>query len=239
MKTEKSKSVPIMALILCCLAFIMLSYITCSRLGRMASVLAQKSPRTIVLDAGHGGEDGGASGCSQVPEKVINLKITQDLQQLLQPSGFHVVMTRTNDTSISDNLDTIHERKVSDLHNRMKIIQSQENCIFVSIHQNQFPQSRYHGAQIFYSKNNGESKILAETIKSRIVGLLQNDNTREIKPATSSIYLLWNSQVPSILVECGFLSNEEECELLNNEDYQHKIAFSIYCGLMDYCSTQS
>lgn len=239
MKAKTSNVVPIAALILCCLAFLVLSYITCSRLSRIASTSVGQSVRTIVVDAGHGGEDGGATGKSKNSEKVINLAIAKDLQQLLQASGYNVVMTRTTDDAISDNKNTIHERKVSDIRNRMQIIESQGNCIFISIHQNLFEQSQYHGTQVFYSKNTDSSKELAESIKSRVVNLLQNDNTRDTKPATSSIYLLWHAKVPAVLVECGFLSNVEEAEKLNQEQYQQQMAFAIYCGLLDYCNAKS
>lgn len=239
MKARKGNVVPVAVLILCCLAFLMLSYIACCRLGKMA--LASElvgSPRTIVLDAGHGGEDGGAIGKSSLPEKDINLAVAKDLQQLLEASGFRVVMTRTSDAAISDPLKTIRERKVSDIHNRLKIIESQGNCLFVSIHQNLFEQSQYHGAQVFYSKNTEQGKPLAEAIRSRIVMMIQKDNEREIKPATSSIYLLWHAKVPAVLVECGFLSNSEEVRKLNSPEYQQQMAFAICCGLLDYCGAQ-
>ncbi|MCI1956681.1 MAG: N-acetylmuramoyl-L-alanine amidase [Oscillospiraceae bacterium] len=238
MKTEKSNFVPIAALILCCLAFLLLSYITCSKLSKMAAAPGAGMLRTVVVDAGHGGEDGGATGKSVKPEKDINLAIAKDLQDLLLASGYRVVMTRTDDTAISDDLDTVHERKVSDIHNRLKIIEAQGNCIFVSIHQNQFEQGRYHGTQVFYSKNTEQSKELAESIKNRVVGLLQKDNERQTKPATSSIYLLWHATVPAVLVECGFLSNEEEAARLNRPEYQRQMAFAIYCGLLDFCSAR-
>lgn len=235
-KVKKSNLVPIVALILCCLAFLLLSYITCGKIGKMASALAGESPRTVVIDAGHGGEDGGATGKAGTIEKGINLAIAKDLQDLLLASGYRVVMTRTEDEAISDDLDTIRQRKTSDLHNRLKVIESQGNCIFVSIHQNQFPQSQYHGTQIFYSRNTENSKTLAESIRARVVGLLQNDNTRQTKPATSSIYLLWNAKVPAVLVECGFLSNPEEEQRLNDSAYQKQLAFAICCGVLDYCN---
>lgn len=235
MKASKNNFAAILVLVLCCLAFLLLSYISCGKISKIASILANNSPCTIVIDAGHGGEDGGATGKSKIMEKDINLAIAKDLQQLLQVSGYNVVMTRTDDVSISDNnLDTIRERKSSDMHNRLKILESQGDCVFVSIHQNFFTQSRYSGAQIFYSKNNEKSKALAENVRCEITGLIQQDNQRKIKPATSSIFLLWHSKVPSVLVECGFLSNEEEADKLNDTDYQQKMAFAIYCGLLDY-----
>lgn len=230
---------PIAVLILCCLLFLMLSYISCSRIAESASAMTGAQTRVIVVDAGHGGEDGGATGKSGVPEKTINLAIARNLSEFLTASGFRVVMTRTDDVSTADaNLSTVRERKVSDLHNRLKLVTEQGDCIFVSIHQNHFTQSRYNGTQVFYSGNNSDSKILAENIRSRVVSLLQKDNTRETKPATSSIYLLWQAKVPAVLVECGFLSNEAEEAKLNDPIYQKQMAFAVYCGLLDYCNPQ-
>lgn len=225
-------------LIVCCLAFLLLSYISYQRIDQIASTLeASSPPHTIVIDAGHGGEDGGASGSSGTPEKEINLAIAKDLEQLLSVSGYHVVMTRTEDVAIGDNsLKTVHERKVSDMHKRLKILEEQKNCVFISIHQNYFTQSQYNGTQIFYSTNHQDSKILAENIRAQIIQLLQKDNKRETKPAGDSIYLLRESKVPAILVECGFLSNVDEELKLKDPVYQHKMAFSIYTGILDYCS---
>lgn len=230
---------PIAVLIFCSLVFLLLSYISYNKVAESASAMTGAQTRAIVVDAGHGGEDGGASGKSGVPEKDINLAIAQDLARLLRASGFRVVMTRTSDASVCDgNLGTIRERKASDLHNRLKIIEEQGDCIFVSIHQNHFTESRYSGTQVFYSTNDSDSKILAENIRSRVVSLLQKDNTRETKPATSSIYLLWQSKVPAVLVECGFLSNNAEEAKLNDPAYQKQMAFTIYCGLLDYCNPE-
>ncbi len=237
MKAAKTYFVPITILILCSLAFLLLSYLSYNKLDRMASALAGERIQTIVIDAGHGGEDGGATGISKTTEKDINLAVALKLQKLLETSGFRVVMTRATDISVCDDgLDTVRQRKVSDLHNRLKLIQEQGDCIFVSIHQNFFTSSRYSGAQMFYSIKNTDSKELAELIKNRVVSLLQPDNTRETKPATSSIYLLWHTEVPSVMVECGFLSNESEEKKLNDKIYQQQMAFAIYNGLLDYCS---
>lgn len=200
----------------------------------MASALADQRNPTIVIDPGHGGEDGGATGKLSTSEKDINLAIALKLESLMKISGFNVVMTRTTDISISDDLDTIRERKISDIHNRLKMIEAQGDCIFISIHQNHFSESRYSGAQMFYSTKNSSSKELAENIKSRVVELLQPENTRETKPATSSIYLLWNTKVPAVLVECGFLSNESEAAKLSDKVYQQQMAFAIYSGFLDY-----
>lgn len=188
----------------------------------------------ILLDAGHGGEDGGA-GENGVQEKDVNLAVALQLREFLEMSGFRVVMTRETDVSIhDDSASTIREKKVSDLHNRLKLIEQYPGCTFISIHQNQFEQSQYHGAQMFYSKNDERSKLLAEKLQQSFVSLLQPDNEREVKAATKDIYLLWNAQVPAVIVECGFLSNPEEAAKLKEPGYQKDLAFTIYTGFLRY-----
>lgn len=188
----------------------------------------------ILLDAGHGGEDGGA-GENGVQEKDVNLAVALQLREFLEMSGFRVVMTRETDVSIhDDSASTNPEKKVSDLHNRLKLIEQYPGCTFISIHQNQFEQSQYHGAQMFYSKNDERSKLLAEKLQQSFVSLLQPDNEREVKAATKDIYLLWNAQVPAVIVECGFLSNPEEAAKLKEPGYQKDLAFTIYTGFLRY-----
>ncbi len=168
-------------------------------------------------------------------EKNINLAITLRLKAMLEATGYRVKMTRESDISIHDqNLDTIKQRKVSDIKNRLKLIHDTPNCVFISIHQNHFTESKYNGTQVFYSTNHADSKIIAERIQGQIVSFIQPDNKREIKPATESIYLLWNTNVPAVLVECGFLSNPSEAQQLKDPAYQDKIAFSIFCGILHY-----
>lgn len=240
MKAAKNNFIAILVLVACCLAFLLLSFISYEKIGKMASAAMDERVNTVVIDAGHGGEDGGASSKTGVPEKDINLAIAKDLQSLLEVSGYKVVMTRTDDVSIADNnIDTVKGRKTSDMHNRLQILEAQHNCIFVSIHQNFFTQSRYCGAQVFYSKNNSKSKTIADIVSGEIKSLIQPDNERKSKPATSSIFLLWHAKVPAVLVECGFLSNEAEAEKLNNAEYQQKMAFAIYCGLMSYLASEN
>lgn len=189
---------------------------------------------TIVIDPGHGGMDSGASN-SDVHEKDINLDISKKLSELLKISGYKVVMTRDEDESIhDDNADTIRKQKVSDIKNRTEIVNSDPNNILVSIHQNKFQDSKYSGAQMFFSKNNPKSKDLAVSIKTAIQELVQPENEREIKPAEKNIYILNKANVPAVIVECGFLSNEEELKKLTNSDYQSKLAFAIYCGILNY-----
>lgn len=190
---------------------------------------------TIVLDAGHGGEDGGAVGINGVMEKDINLAIALELEKYFKQNNFEVVMIRDTDTAVGDqNLDTIAQRKRSDTQNRLRTVSETGDCILVSIHQNHFSQSKYSGAQVFYSGNREESKALAEAIRRNIVDSLQPGNNRENKQAEKNIYLLYNCQAPAVLVECGFLSNPEEAEKLSQEAYQKDMAAAIYNGLIDY-----
>lgn len=193
---------------------------------------------TIILDPGHGGEDGGAVGVDGIVEKDINLAISLKLQNFLEASGYKVIMTREKDTAIyDDNLKTLREKKRSDLRNRMGIInksKEEEKTVFVSIHQNKFPDSKYFGTQIFYSVNDSKSENLANKIKDSVTGLLQPENDREIKPATNKIFLLHNAHIPAVIAECGFISNPEEAAKLKSEKYQNQMAFSIYCGIVNY-----
>ena len=197
------------------------------------------SPPVIVIDAGHGGEDGGASA-NGLLEKDINLSIALKLRDMLTISGYKVVMTRDSDVSVYDSTaDTTREKKVSDLKNRAEMINSSKNNILVSIHQNKFEQSQYFGTQMFYSKNDPKSAVLAEELRKSVTGMLQPDNKRELKQADSSIYILDKAQVPAVIVECGFLSNEEEAKKLADSDYQQKMAFAIYSGILGYMNKGS
>ncbi len=190
---------------------------------------------TVIIDAGHGGVDGGSVGIDGTVEKEINLSIALKLRDVLELYGFETVMIRDEDKSIhNDDADTIREKKVSDLHNRLNIINSTENCISVSIHQNYFEQSKYSGTQVFYSTNNENSEILAQIIQQTVVDTLQNDNNRQIKRADKTLYLLHNSEKPSVMIECGFLSNANELALLKTEEYQQKMALSIVNGILKY-----
>ena len=190
---------------------------------------------TIVIDAGHGGLDGGAVGLNNVLEKDINLEIALKLKDLFEVSGFNIKMTREKDESIhNENSSTTRAKKVSDLKNRLNLINEDSNNLLISIHQNKFEDAKYKGAQIFYSNNNPHSQELAQSMRSSFVGLLQKDNNREIKPSPKGVFLLNKSTVPAIIVECGFLSNVEDAANLSNDEYQSKVAFTIFCGFLDY-----
>lgn len=191
--------------------------------------------KTVIIDPGHGGFDGGTSAADGTVEKNINLQIALKLNEILNSMGINTVMTRTDDSATNDeSAQTIRQKKVSDIINRLKIIEDYPDSVFISIHQNHFEQSKYSGAQVFYSKNNPDSKRLAECIRFNFVTVLQPENTREIKQSGSEIYLLHHSAAPSVMVECGFLSNAEETEKLKNEKYQQKLAFTVAMGIIDY-----
>lgn len=196
-----------------------------------------KSMPTIVIDAGHGGEDGGAVSESGVLEKDINLSIANDTSALFYLLGFDVTQTRKTDISLDNGEDTIRKRKVSDMKKRLEIFNSSKENTIISIHQNKFSESKYHGTQIFYSPNNPKSKQLADSIKYSVKGLLQPDNERECKKADSGIYLLKNTNNPAVIVECGFISNGEECKNLLDSLYQKQMAYSITAGFLSYYNT--
>lgn len=190
---------------------------------------------TIVIDAGHGGMDGGAVGVHKELEKDINLSIASTLNEMLKAGGYSTVMVREDDRSVHDpQYTSARQQKISDIKNRLKLAEGTADAIFVSIHQNQFGQSKYYGAQMFYSTNNPEGKILAETLRLQFKTLLQPENERETKPAQKNLYILHHATCPAVLVECGFLSNPAEAELLASEDYQRQVAFTIYTGIMNY-----
>ncbi len=193
----------------------------------------------IIIDAGHGGEDGGTQSSDGTLEKKINLEISLKINEELLGRGFTTVLTRDGDYMIYDeSSSTQREKKISDIHNRMKIVEESGNCILLSIHQNYFKESKYSGTQVFYSKNNPDSKILADEIQKSVVSALQPDNTRQIKESGTDIYLLYHSKVPSVMVECGFMSNEAESERLKDEVYQQQMAGTIVSGLIKHLESK-
>lgn len=193
---------------------------------------------TVIVDAGHGGVDGGTQAADGTLEKDLNLQIALKVNNFLTSFGVNTVMTRESDISIHDSTaNTIREKKVSDIKNRLNIIETTENSLFVSIHQNYFSQSKYTGTQVFYSGNNPQSSILADSIRESVIAALQPDNSRELKKSGTEIYLLYHAQAPAVMVECGFLSNSQEAEMLKNEDYQNKLAYFISMGILNYLKT--
>lgn len=197
----------------------------------MVSSVQPEKP-VIVLDPGHGGMDGGAIGSGGVVEKDLNLAIALQLRDLLVLTGHEVIMTRDSDISIHDEgIVGVREQKKSDIRNRLAIMEEHSGATVLMIHQNQFTQSKYSGAQMFYGKNASESEQLAKRLQQAF-RQLQPDNTREIKPATRDVYLLWECDNPVVMVECGFISNPEECAKLCDAGYQRQVAFTILMGLL-------
>ena len=222
------------ATILCVFLFGTLLYTAFGGNAEPIQTAASKPSSVIIIDAGHGGEDSGAVA-NGVLEKNVNLDIALKLRDFLVSSGYTVVMTRDTDISVYDtSAATVREKKVSDLHNRLAIINGSTDNILISIHQNKFEQSKYYGAQMFYSKNNPESQVLAESIRQSVTGLLQPENKRELKAADNTIYILNKATVPAVIVECGFISNPDEAQKLSDENYRKKMAFAIYCGFLNY-----
>lgn len=182
----------------------------------------------VIIDAGHGGEDGGTIGVNGCLEKDLNLIMAKKLKTLLTSMGVKCVLTRSEDMLLYDrNADFEGQKKRLDMQARLDIVNSYDNAVFISIHQNAFPIEKYSGAQIYYSQNNEASRSLALSIEQSIRSTLQPDNNRASKPSDGKIYLLDKLSCPSVLIECGFLSNAEECALLCTEEYQNHICAVI------------
>lgn len=195
---------------------------------------APQAMPTIIIDAGHGGEDGGAIGKNGVYEKELNLEISMLLSSMLTERGYDVVLTRSEDILLYDkNSDYKGRKKELDLAARVEIASKYKNCIFISIHMNAFSDSKYSGLQVYYSSNNANSKILADTVQNLVKEALQPSNNRKTKQG-DGLFVLDRIESPAVLIECGFLSNYEECEKLCNEEYRKKLAFIISTAIEKY-----
>ena len=206
--------------------------------SRAVTTLAEMRPlprqHTIVIDPGHGGEDGGATSCTGILESRFNLEIALRLNDLLHLLGYDTVMIRTTDTSVYTQGATIAQKKVSDLKERVRIVNEQENALLVSIHQNFFADSQYSGAQVFYAATDG-SDALAKQLQAALVSTLNPGSSRKSKQA-SGIYLMEHIESTGILVECGFLSNPREEALLRTPDYQKRLCCAIAAVVSQYLS---
>ena len=192
------------------------------------------SNKVIVIDAGHGNPDGGAVGNTGTIEADINLKIALKLQKVLEESGAVVILTRSDENGIYDNEEeSIGKKKVSDIKNRVKIGNKSSADIFVSIHLNKLEQKQYDGWQTFYKKSSDDGKKLAECIQNALNENMDKENNR-IAKNIDNVYIIKNVEIPTTIVECGFLSNYEEEEKLRKEEYQDKLAYGIYIGIMNY-----
>lgn len=192
------------------------------------------SNHVVILDAGHGLPDGGAEASDGTYESSINLSIVEKLQKLLESSSCTVILTRSDENGIYE-LDsaTIRKKKISDMKNRVKIGNSSNAEIFVSIHLNKISDSKYSGWQTFYKDGNENSLALATAVQENLNYAIQKKNNR-VPGKISDIYLARNLEIPFTIVECGFLSNSTECSLLKTEEYQEILAWGIYTGIIDY-----
>lgn len=199
----------------------------------VTTVIADRIPmprkQTIIIDAGHGGEDGGAVSVSGIKESQINLEISLRLNELLHLLGYRTVMIRTADESVSQSGDTVAARKASDLRQRVNMVNGREEGILISIHQNTFLESKYSGAQVFYGRDE-ESRRLGEAMQEALIENLNPGSNRHAKKA-EGIYLMQHIERPGILIECGFLSNYEEEALLRTTNYQQKLSCVIAAAL--------
>ena len=196
-----------------------------------AEIMNEKEKTTIVIDAGHGGRDPGKVGVNGCYEKDINLKIAEKLKEFLQAENIEIIMTRENDEGLYN--ENAGNKKNEDMKKRVTVIEESQPVLTVSIHQNSYGDERIKGAQTFYYGKSKESSLLAKHIQDRLVYTLDKENHRKEK-SNESYYLLKNVSGTIVIVECGFLSNSKECELLNDDYYQEKVAWAIYMGIMQY-----
>lgn len=191
----------------------------------------------IVLDAGHGGADGGCVSVNGIPEKNINLSIMLTARDMLDLLGYDVRCTRETDVSIHDKgIEGLAKQKKSDMDNRLAVINESGAVLAVSIHQNQFTDPKYSGAQMFFKADSPESSALADVLRERFRIWLQPDNERETKPVGDELFLIHNAKCPAVMAECGFLSNPEEAAKLETTSYQQEVAMVIADSINCYVS---
>ncbi len=192
---------------------------------KSANVSAKATQRyTVIIDAGHGGFDGGAVAPDGTLEKDLNLSVALKLDS---------VLVRDTDVSTADDKGTERSQKVSDIKARLRLTEKYKDALFVSIHMNKYTSPQPHGAQVFYSQVDG-SKELAECIQRSITAGVQTDNKRVVKKTTKDIYLLYHAVIPSVIAECGFISNPDDLLKLKSDEYQLKMAAAIAAGINDY-----
>lgn len=216
------------------LILLVLVYVVSSQAGRMAAGIntkTQKEKPVVVIDAGHGGNDPGKIGIDGTLEKDINLQIAKRLKSYLEASDVKVILTREDDNGLYSQRD--NRKKMADMTKRCDIINEASPALTVSIHQNSYHQEEVFGGQVFYYKKSGNGKKLAEILQSRFDYVLGEKNTRLAKP-NDNYYLLLHVRTPIVIVECGFLTNWKESTLLNSQDYQDRLAWTIHMGIMEY-----
>lgn len=217
-----------------CVALFVFTFQIATKSNTVPTVSLPVSNKVIVLDAGHGKPDEGAESSNGTTEAETNLKIALKVQSLLEQSGSTVILTRSDENAIYDlDKNTLREKKISDIHNRVKIGNESSADIFVSIHLNKIPEQQYYGWQCFYKQNDEQSTLLAKSLQENLNEAIQKENKR-VAMKLDNVYIIKHVEIPISIVECGFLSNaEEEAQLLDDE-YQNKLAWGIYNGIIDY-----
>ena len=215
------------------MTILMLMAIYCTFKYRVlpSSVINIEKKHTIVIDPGHGGVDPGKVGVDGSLEKDINLNISMKIKKILIDNGYEVVLTRDEDIGLYKESDS--NKKSADMKARCKVIEEAEADLVISIHQNSFEQESVRGAQVFYYENSPEGKKLAECIQNGVRELADATNDRSVK-ANSSYYMLLHTPCPTVIVECGFMSNSNEAKLLGTDEYQEKLALAVCKGIEDY-----
>ena len=208
-----------------------------TNIANMTSALEDVQPPVFIIDPGHGGEDGGAEG-SGVLEKELNLQISKSLYDICTIFGYKADLTRNKDTLLYDHFGDLSnyrgKKKTYDLRNRIRIAEESGSELYIGIHMNKFPKEQYRGLQVYYSGNTESSKDAAILIQSYAKKYIMPENNREIKKATNAIYILNRIKIPAVLIECGFLSNPDECAALKTPEYRLKLASVIFASSSEY-----
>lgn len=223
------------ALIICCL-FISSFFLARAGAAYVSAKTTEDPGRCIVLDAGHGGSDPGKVGCNDVLEKEINLSIVYKLKTLFENKGFKVVLTRTDDKPLAD--ENAKNMKIEDMRNRVALITETMPIMTISIHQNSFPDASISGPQVFFYDQSPEGEAIAATLQNTLNTIMEPPKPR-ISKSNDDYYILKKTPTPTVIVECGFLSNEKEASDLTTEAYQEKLARAIYWGTCEYLTNQS
>lgn len=221
----------ILTMIMSCLLVVSMLVVGREAADYVGSSKLQVREKCVVIDAGHGGEDPGKVGINGALEKDINLEIAHLVKQYLEENDIKVVMTRETEAGLND--PDASNKKVQDMKKRIALIEEAAPALTVSIHQNSYPEEYVKGAQVFYYTGSTEGEKLADYIQKQLIKKADPDNTRQIK-ANDSYYLLKKTGTPIVIVECGFLSNQEEAELLCTSEYQEKVAWAIHLGILQF-----
>lgn len=237
MKNKSTFAIPLILIIFAVFlvtAALLITPMKSAPLPTAAESTVDKKMTCVVIDAGHGGEDGGAVSADGLFEKDVNLAVAFALRDLLEMNGIPVIMTRDEDVLLYDrNVDYHGRKKVLDLAARKTVADQNGDSLFVSIHMNAFPQTQYSGVQVWYGTKDPLSQTVAADLQKQ-AQMIQPDNRRKIKAAGSNIYLLDKIASPCVLVECGFLSNPDEAARLSDPDYQKALALMIFWGIAAY-----